>query len=168
MKCSSLSLLISFSLKYILSDIRIVTLACFLVPFYWSPFLAIFLTLMQCLFVKVSFRQHKEDFCDPFNQLISFDWSIEIIEMRVLIAAFVLFIFGVVFSVILYVVIIITSCFFPQSLWYAHYSLPLKHIAYYVFFRVDLLDIKNLGCLYHGKFFFLLPLWQIVLLGILV
>lgn len=88
-------------------------------PILLESFLVIFLTLMQCLFVKVrsvSFRQHKDGFFDPFNQLISFDWSIETIETCVLIAAFVLFIFGVVFSVILYVIIIMTSCFFPQSL----------------------------------------------------
>lgn len=66
MKCSSLSLLISFSLKYILSDIRIVTHACFLIPFYWSPFWPFFFfTIRQCLSLKlrsISFRQQKDGF----------------------------------------------------------------------------------------------------------
>lgn len=36
MKCSSLSLLVDVSLKFVLLDIKIATLACFLDPFVWK------------------------------------------------------------------------------------------------------------------------------------
>lgn len=52
--------------------------------------------------------------------------------------------------------------FFSQTPRYAHSSLH----PFCIFFRVDLLDIF-LGCLYNEKFFLLL-LWQVVVLSRLV
>ena len=48
MKCPSPSLLIDFSLKSILLDIRMATPACFLCPFAWKTFSQPF-TLSRCL-----------------------------------------------------------------------------------------------------------------------
>ena len=65
MKCPSLSLLIDFSLKSILLDIRIATPACFLGPFDWNFFSQPF-TLRQCLSLRlrcVSCMQQKDGFC---------------------------------------------------------------------------------------------------------
>ena len=61
MKCSSLSLLIDFSLKCILLDIRIATPACFLVPFDWNFFSQPFTLSLR--FRCVSCMQQKDGFC---------------------------------------------------------------------------------------------------------
>ena len=63
-KCPSLSLLIYFSLKSILLDIKVATTACLLDPFDWKK---IFLTLYSewCLFLRlrcVSYMQQKDGF----------------------------------------------------------------------------------------------------------
>ena len=71
MKCPSLSLLIDFSLKSILLDIRIARPACFLDLFDWNffsqPFpLRRYLSLiLRC----VSFMQQKDGFCFPIQSV---------------------------------------------------------------------------------------------------
>ena len=65
MKCPSSSLLIDFSLKSNLLDIRNATLACFLGPFDWKVFSHPF-TLRYHLSLKlrcVSCKQQKDGFC---------------------------------------------------------------------------------------------------------
>ena len=65
MKCPSLSLLIDFSLKSILLDIRMATPACFLGPFAWKTFSQPF-TLSRCLSLWlrcVSCKQQNVESC---------------------------------------------------------------------------------------------------------
>ena len=64
MKCPSLSLLINFSLRFILLDIRIATPACFLGPFDWNIFFPNFYCeTMSLRLVCVSWMQMKDGFC---------------------------------------------------------------------------------------------------------
>ena len=66
MKCPSLSLLIDFSLKSILLDIRIATPTCFLGTFDWYIFFPQPFTLRWCLSLRlrcVSCMQQKDGFC---------------------------------------------------------------------------------------------------------
>ena len=72
MKCPSLSLLIDFSLKSVLLDIRIATPACFLGSFDWYIFSQPF-TLRQCLSLRlrcVSYMQKKDGFCFCIQSVI--------------------------------------------------------------------------------------------------
>ena len=55
MKCSSLSLLIAFSLKSILLAIRIATPACFLGPHDWKKIPTLYFELMSVFEVEVCF-----------------------------------------------------------------------------------------------------------------
>ena len=55
MKCHSLSLLTDFSMKSILLDIRIATLACFLDPFDWNFFPTLYSEAMSVFEVEVCF-----------------------------------------------------------------------------------------------------------------
>lgn len=69
MKWTSASLLSNFGLTTVLTDITIVTPACFLVPFVWNNFLY-YATLRQCLSLMVkcvSYGQKKRQtlFSDP-------------------------------------------------------------------------------------------------------
>lgn len=81
MKCSSLSLLNSFSWNSVMWDIRLTMPACSLVPIDLNPFICPF-TLRQSLSLKlrcVSGRQQIYGFC--FSQPVSLYWRIEAINI---------------------------------------------------------------------------------------
>ena len=61
MKCPFSSLLIDFSLKSILLDIRIATLSCFLGPFDWKIFFHPFTLRYVYVSVKVCFLIQPKD-----------------------------------------------------------------------------------------------------------